>query len=282
MSGIEVDYDCATSQLGAYRVFLHELRRQMKPSLTLSITALPSWMESGNLVEVLGEVDEAVLQVHSVMNAREGLFAGARAYDWARRWAEMTPVPFRIALPTYWSKVSWDKEGRVAAIESEVNRYGMNEGESRELFVDPAEVSQFVRNLQRAPLRGCEGIAWFRLPTTDDERAWGMATWKNVMAGRVPAPMDAVVRVKETQRGVKDIYVANQGAQDGQLPVEVAVASEGCEFADAMEPYGFTRELARVRFRLNRRGGVLKAGQERMVGWVRCAGKEMATSVSFE
>lgn len=280
VNGLEVDYDCATSQLGAYRFFLHELRRKMKAGWTLSITALPSWMESGELAGVLGEVDEAVLQVHSVMNAQKGLFAKDAALAWAKQWAEKSPARFRIALPTYWSRVSWSADGRVSAIESEVGRYGSDEGESRELFVDPGEVGRFVSALKRTPLRGCEGIAWFRLPTGEDERAWSMATWRTVMAGKTPA-MDAVIRVKETQHGVKDLYVANQGAEDGRLPAEVAVAAQGCAFADAMEPYGWQREAAGGRFRLERQGGVLKAGQERMVGWVRCTGKEFETRVSF-
>ena len=281
VSGIEVDYDCATSQLGAYRLFLHELRQKKKADWTLSITALPSWMGSGDLAGVLGEVDEAVLQVHSVMNPQKGLFDRATAYSWAKRWAEMTPVPFRVALPTYWSRVSWNRDGRVTAIESEVSRYGMDEDESRELFIDPEAVSGLVNQLKQTPLRRCEGVAWFRLPTAQDERAWNMSIWRAVMAGRVSRPSVPVVRIKEAQPGVRDVYVANESEQDGRLPVEVSITAQGCAFADAMEPYEGERGLRGVQFRL-KKGDVLKARQERMVGWVRCTGKEIATRVSVE
>ena len=275
VNGIEIDYDCATSQLRAYQDFLHALSGKTP----LSITALPSWMDSSELPGLLDEVDESVLQVHSVMNAKKGLFDRRTAYGWARRWAGMSSKPFRIALPTYWSKVSWNSEGKVEAIESEVNRYGIGH-ESHELFVEPGEVSAFVAELRKAPIRGFEGIAWFRLPTSEDQRAWTLQTWRAVMEGRTLARAVPVVRVKEGTEGLRDVYL--QSDSDGRLPAEILVASQGCEFADAMEPYTLDRERDRVRFRLSGDGAILRAGRERMVGWVRCTGKELEAHVSVE
>ena len=275
VNGIEIDYDCATSQLRAYQDFLHALSGKTP----LSITALPSWMDSSELPGLLDEVDESVLQVHSVMNAKKGLFDRRTAYGWARQWAGMSSKPFRIALPTYWSKVSWNSEGKVEAVESEATRYGIGD-ESHELFVEPGEVSAFVAELRKAPIRGLEGIAWFRLPTNEDERAWTLQTWRAVMEGRTMTRAVPVVRVKQGAEGLRDVYL--QSDRDGRLPAEILVASQGCEFADAMEPYTLDRERERVRFRLRGDDAILRAGQERMVGWVRCTGKELEAHVSVE
>jgi hypothetical protein len=44
VTGLELDYDCATAQLGAYAEFLARLRPELAHGLTLSITVLPTWM----------------------------------------------------------------------------------------------------------------------------------------------------------------------------------------------------------------------------------------------
>ena len=274
VNGIEIDYDCPVNQLREYREFLHSLGRR----LPLSITALPSWSESGDLPDLLADVDESVLQVHSVMNAHKGLFERNTAASWVRSWSAISPKPFRVALPTYWSRVTWNADGKVEAIESEATRYGTG-NESHELFVDPREVSSFVADLRRARIERLEGIAWFRLPTSEDQRSWSFGTWRTVMEGQPMARVLPAVHVREGAPGVRDIYL--QSEMDERLPREVLVGSQGCEFADAMAPYTLDRERDQVRFELSGDDGVLRAGQERMVGWVRCTGEELKTNVSF-
>ena len=46
IAGIEIDYDCARSQLAAYRQWLSELNKRLPANLTLGITALPDWLQS--------------------------------------------------------------------------------------------------------------------------------------------------------------------------------------------------------------------------------------------
>lgn len=276
LSGIEIDYDCATSRLGEYRDLLRTWKKQ---GLTLSITALPSWLESGELGSLLSEVDESVLQVHSVMTAKAGLFDKAVAMDWTRAWAKRSPKPFWIALPTYWSRVSWSEAGQVTAIESEAARYG-SDAASEELFVDPREVSLMVAEIRQAGFTNMKGVAWFRLPTSEDQRAWSADTWHAVMEGRALPETPAAVRFKEDQAGARDVYLANASGIDGRLPAEVLVAAEGCEFADAVLPYRWERASAGVRF-LAMSSDVLRAGQERPVGWVRCANGAMEGHVRY-
>jgi len=277
--GIEIDYDCGTESLPRYREFLRLLRATLDRRYSLSITALPAWLSSRDLPALLSEVDESVLQVHSVMNPKQGLFNKTVALDWARKWSAQTAKPFLIALPTYWSRVSWNEAGRVTAIESEVARFGADET-SQELFVEPGEVSSFVAEMQRNPPPRMQGIAWFRLPTSQDERTWDMTTWKAVMQGRAVPPARPGIRIEAGAAGAREVYLLNPGAAAGRLPSQVIVSAQGCQLADAMPPYTLEWQNNGFRFELQS-PGVLRAGREKLVGWVRCTGKDLNTRVSF-
>ena len=74
LAGVEIDYDCPTSKLPAYARFLAELRSRLAHRIALSITALPTWMNSAELERLTRDLDEIVLQVHAVDDPRRGLF----------------------------------------------------------------------------------------------------------------------------------------------------------------------------------------------------------------
>ncbi|KAG0755400.1 hypothetical protein G6F22_020623 [Rhizopus arrhizus] len=80
VAGVEIDYDCATSKLPAYRDFLAALKSRLGPDSALSITALPTWLNSPELDALLKMADESVLQVHAVLNPTQGLFDAKRAH----------------------------------------------------------------------------------------------------------------------------------------------------------------------------------------------------------
>ena len=279
VGGIELDYDCARQRLPHYRDFLRLLKGRIPRDLRLSITALPSWMGSSDLPKLLSEVDETVLQVHSVMSPSKGLFDRATAYKWAQAWSEISSVPFRIALPTYWSRVTWNVDGRVDSIESEVARYGTG-STGRELVVAPSEVASMVAELRRAPPRNLTGIAWFRLPTVTDKRAWTSRTWHAVMQGRPLRAALPVVRFTADQSGAKDVYLLNESDMDAELPAQVSISAQGCEFVDAMPPYDLNRQTSGFRFVL-KSDDLLLAGQKRLIGWVRCSSENLSAHVLF-
>jgi hypothetical protein len=224
-------------------------------------------------------VDESVLQVHSVMSASQGLFDRTTAYKWAQAWSALSPGPFRLALPTYWSRVSWNDEGRVVSIESEADRYG-TEGTGREILVEPKEVAALLVDLRRAPPRHLTGIAWFRLPTDADQRAWSLQTWRAVMLGQPLRASLPVVRFGEDQSGARNVYLRNEGELDTKLPAQVSISGHGCEFADAMAPYSVMRQTSPVEFGL-RSNDMLRSGEERLIGWVRCTDGDLGAHVSF-
>ncbi len=209
LAGIEIDHDCATARLPAYANFLAALHRQLDqldPALPLSITALPTWLESNDLEKALAHVDEAVLQVHAVSHPREGLFDPARAQDWAHAFARRTEKPWRIALPTYGSRVRWEKDGdgegsgknvsKIVSIASEADSLtsgGAFDEEAVELSASPQTVATFLNTLETSRPRHLAGIVWFRLPTADDRRAWSLSTWRAVLRGQ---PLTPQLRVR--------------------------------------------------------------------------------------
>ena len=283
VSGLEIDHDCGTARLAAYARFLERLSGRRPPELTLSITALPAWLESPLLRRVLAHVDEAVLQVHSVIDPRHGLFDDERAAEWVGRWSRMSPVPFRVALPTYGSRVTWHRDGRLASVESEASRL-TRYAEGRELMVSPAVVARFVDRLERHPPRRLTGLAWFRLPTSDDRRAWSLATFHAVLDGRWQGgETTADVRASDLE-GTMNVFVTNRGVLDDVLPDRIElVADGGCEASDALAPYheSVSRPGITTTFALAS-PWLLPAGGSRLVAWVRCSSGQEGIHVRLQ
>lgn len=265
--GVEIDHDCANAKLPAYAGMLRELRRQVSLP-RLSITVLPTWLDVPALDEVLGVVDEAVLQVHAVQSPAQGLFASNLAEGWIRRFAARSPHPFRAALPVYGSAVDFDAENRPVAVESETprDRTGVRR---EELRVAPKEVGVLLAALQRSPPPRLAGFVWFRLPLPDDRRVWSRATLRAVIAGR---PLAAVFVATTTQgpSGAVDLALENIGDIDTVPTGAIDVIASGCE-GDVLP--GFRVEMRSDGLRLVAFDAeVLRAGRKRAVGWVRCAG----------
>jgi Protein of unknown function (DUF3142) len=279
VAGVEVDHDCPTSSLRRYASFLATLRLAHPRDVALSITALPAWLDSARLRDVLQQVDEAVLQVHAVEHPGAGLFDRDRARDWARAWAEVSNVrnvsgangvPFRIALPTYGSRVTWTRAGRITAIESERRTFA-DPASGRELFVAPSDVTTFLDSVRDDRLPHLTGFVWFRVPTAEDERAWSLETWHAVMDGRVPpGEIDATAEPSAELPGLYDVYLHNRGNIDAIVPERVRITSTGaCESADAVAPYAMEKGRMAIEFR-RVTPRLLARDRRTLIGWVRC------------
>ena len=92
--GLEIDYDCGTQRLGEYTQFLRLLRSKLPPDATLSITALPDWLNAADLVELLSAVDTSVLQVHGISSLKHSLCNADDALKWVQAYSCKTPHPF--------------------------------------------------------------------------------------------------------------------------------------------------------------------------------------------
>ncbi len=262
--GIEIDYDCATSRLPDYARLLGELRGEFANDLTLSITVLPTWMESAELPSVLGSVDQAVLQVHSVSSPDQGLFDAAKARGWIGRFDTLSPVPYWVALPSYGSALVPDREGRVQ-VESE--RALPIAGLRTELQIDPQGMADFLHALQAEKPSQLRGIVWFRLPLSDDTRGWSMATLAAVIKGHA---LISTIDLRLRRSGpAHDLVVANAGSIDAAMPERITVRPAECEAADTLAGYSLQREASGLVF-LRTENATLRAGSERVIAWLRC------------
>ena len=277
ITGIEIDHDCATAKLPTYAEFLRQLRGRLETrSVRLSITALPTWMSSSNLKILLQQVDEVVLQVHAVQSPHVGLFDPRQALQWVEAWAHRSLTPFRVALPTYGSRVSWRADGRVLAVESETPLLAGGYG-AVELVASPVEVATFFRRLENTPVPHLKGIVWFRLPTVDDRRAWSLETWRAVMTGQ---PLHAHIEVqvhKSKTPGMQNLLLVNRGAVDAELPQRVGLP-ESCKLADGINGYALGHG-DRGLFLQRVQQGLLPSQRQQLIGWMRCEAQEESIHV---
>lgn len=260
LRGLEIDHDCATARLPAYAALLRELRRQLPDELPLSITALPAWLASPALDEVLAAVDASVLQVHAVVAPQQGLFDPKQALDWAERYGERSHKPFHLALPAY--GVALTDDGQV---ESETPlRQG---GPRHELRADPRQVEELLTKLRRTRPDHLAGIIWFRLPLAGDRRAWPMPTLLAVVRGQ---PLEAALALQHQQKqGFSHLQLFNNGTLASRLPSRIELPVQACSAADAVGDYRVERSEDRLAF-VRRREGRLDAGEHRALGWARC------------
>jgi hypothetical protein len=267
LAGIEIDYDCPTSRLPAYTTFLAALRSRLG-ALPLSITALPTWIGSRDLDALLAVPDESVLQVHAVQAPQAGLFDPVVADRWLDEFATHTRKPFRVALPTYGSRVSWNEDGSLLAVESE--RAALAAGaSSAELYAAPDTLMAFVAHLRKDRPRGLVGVVWFRLPTVDDTRAWSLATWRGVVLGQLDTrPLAITLQPGMTADAPFEVMLENATATDAVPPQRVALPSS-CDVADGIDGYRLQR-IDNALELIADGARPLKAQTRRSIGWARC------------
>jgi hypothetical protein len=265
VSAVEIDYDCPTSKLVAYAGFLEALRARLPPSLRLSITALPTWMNSPALERLAPNLDELVLQVHAVDDPHRGLFDPAQAARWVHAFARRIPRPIRVALPAYDVRVTWRHDGRLANVEGERPLLtGDAPGET--LRTSPQAVRAFLHALQRDAPDSLAGIVWFRLPTDSDRHAWSLETWRSVITNRLPPATLSATLVAAGSPGLWTVTLSNEGSVDAAAPRRVRL-DPSCTVADGAN--GF-RLVDGAPLSLQGAGGRLRAHESRVVGWARC------------
>lgn len=234
VAGVEIDHDCATAALADYAAWL--ARSRPPPPLRFSITALPTWIESGDrLAALAAAVDELVVQVHAV-RAPE-IFDPIQATAWVDRFAAAVGErPVWVALPTY--RVSLGS-------------------------ADPLELQRFVAGLRRSRPDNVVGVAWFRLPVEGDTAAWAAPTLAAVIRGDPLRPQIGVELI-ERGPGRFDIALRNRGTIDGPWP---ALDLRGAVAADLVAGYTPTSTGWSPPAR------ALRAGARAVVGWA--TGKEI-------
>ena len=280
ITGIEIDHDCASSKLQGYIAFLKKIRTlTLIKNKTLSITVLPSWMNSPHLKALLSLTDQAVLQVHSVSDPKQGLINIHNAEQWIKAFDNLTPVPFYTALPTYHSQVSWNNKGKIIGIESEV-RKSFSRQQVENIMSDPAVINRLITQLHQHNYQWLKGIVWFRLPTQKDRRAWSLTTWLNVLKEKEIRPQFKGIAV-HSANNTYDIHLLNDGSIDAILPSTIKVSSETtrCYAADALKYYQQDKKKGAILFTKIKQG-MLKVGQRSIIGWVHCKGEVIKVDVN--
>ncbi|MHC8302571.1 DUF3142 domain-containing protein [Pseudomonas sp. ZS1P83] len=264
LSGVEIDHDAGNARLPAYREFLTHLRAVLPASIALSITALPAWLDSPELPALLSTVDSSVVQVHAVSDPRLGLFDPDQARQWTMAWSRITSKPFYLALPAY--GVALLSGGGAPVVESEVPIE--RGGKRRELLADPQQLSRLGTELRNDPPAHLAGLIWFRLPLANDRRAWSLTTLGAVARGDA---LDSHLALKlSEQEGLYDISLSNQGNLDNAWPERLTLAVQGCDGADALAGYALQQRPDLLTF-TRLRDGRIPAGEQRAIGWARCA-----------
>jgi hypothetical protein len=267
--GLEIDFDSATSQLARYAEFLMELRARMPKGYPLSITVLPTWIESKAFPALAQSVDLLVLQVHAIQRPPAPLFEPNHAWQWIARLQRATEKPFLLALPTYGSRVHFDVDHSIIAVESEQKLGSLGAAGTSEQYAAAPVLFAFVRELEDRAPAGLTGVAWFRLPTTRDQRAWSAQTLLAVIRG---TPLESKVQSELRQSAADsfDVLLHNTGNMDGELPHRVRLHAE-CRAGDGARTFEF--DLQAKHF-LRSSAASLPAGRRIVVGWVRCVALE--------
>ncbi len=268
LAGIEIDYDCARSQLAVYRDWLAQLRRQLPPDLPLGITALPDWLQSSEFGPLSAQTDQLTLQLHAVLSPRQGLFDSTLARQWAEKADALSQSPLYLALPAYHSALIDTADGW--RVESEMPL--RIAGTRRELPVDPAGVQQWLQELQQARTEGqfrrLQGLVWFRLPLDTDRRSWPYATLQAVVRGE-PLQSQLSFSLQGDQPPFQ-LMVENRGNLSAPLPALLQFSAKACLDADGLQGYHLRQQGSALQ--LQRPQPLhLAPGRTLALAWLHCA-----------
>lgn len=212
--GVQFDYDCPTSKLNDYARFL-SLFKQTHSNLSVSITALPTWLNTGNFKTLIRETVFYVLQLHvferpkSISEAKK-IFLVDEAMDDVKQ-ADTLNHPYFVSLPTYGYEVAFDKKGQFIGLKAEnAPILWAKDAEVQTVITQPQQILSFVQLLKDRNSTFMKGVYWFRLPLVTDEYNWPMSALKAVIENRAPV-MRLEIEIREVNPGLSEVYLMNNG-----------------------------------------------------------------------
>jgi len=223
---LQVDFDCASSKLAGYRLWLEAVKPIAGPT-KIVFTALPDWLGREDFPALARAADGYVLQVHS-LEKPTGPDDDFQLCDPDRAWVWITQagrvgLPFRVALPTYGYQLAFDADGRFIALSAEATPPAWPRGtQIRTVRSNATVVAELARKLATASPPACTGIIWFRLPVVGDRLNWDLSTLKVVLRGEVPRSQLAA-EVVWLADGLAEVSLVNRGEQDESSPAMVQV-----------------------------------------------------------
>ncbi len=273
---LQIDCDCATSQLADYTFLIGRLKQAV--AVPLVITALPCWLGSAAFAKLARSADGFVLQVHSLEKPQavgQGLTLcdPIRAAAWVEQ-AGRLGVPFRVALPTYGYLAAFSGEGRLLGISAEgpARSWG-DQARLVAVRADPAGLARLLRdwNAQRTPY--LTGVVWYRLPVHGDRLNWQWRTLAALMSGR--ALIERVTcRVAYPEPPLAEVALVNEGQID-VLPrgtLDLQWSAGRMLGGDGLSGYELERvgeQRARLHYAGSGSARVVGAGEQWPVAWLR-------------
>ena len=268
LAELQVDFDCAQSQLAGYRGWLAALRAAVAP-LPVRPTVLPSWLSATSFSELARESGGYILQVHAThrprVDAPETALCDMRqAHEWVER-AGKIGVPFRVALPTYTYVVAFAPDGNVLGIVAEGESPVWPEGTTLRAFrPDAAQIAALIAGWEKDRPAALRSVIWYRLPVSSDTLNWSWATLNAVLAGRAPR---SDLRVEQTGVSPVDVTLFNAGEAEEAFPRELHVEAD---HGDAIG--GYETEARRGEVVFQRTPGLeiarIRPGARHAIGWV--------------
>jgi hypothetical protein len=275
LAELQVDFDCAESKLDGYRVWVEAMQQRVAP-LPVTITALPSWLDSRAFKRLASVATNYVLQVHSVARPRSFdapfTLCDPRAASRAVERAGRIGIPFRVALPTYGYTLAFDAGGKFLGLSAEGPRPNWpTNAQLREVYSDPIELASLVQQWTASRPAALRGVIWYRLPTIVDNFNWRWPTLGAILAARVPQEQFRV-NTRRVESGLVEISLANEGELDisSRLAVEVRWSSARLVAGDALRDFELAdRSLSAARFQTRSQPGRIRAGETLVLGWLR-------------
>ena len=185
---LQLDFDCASSKLDGYRIWVEAVQRRVAP-VPVTITALPNWLRKPAFTKLAALATNYVLQVHSAERPKsfeaEYSLCEPQAARRAVERAGKLGVPFRVALPTYGYVMAFNPRGEFISLAAEGPRPDWpTNAMIREVDSNAGEISEMVRDWTANRPAAMRGVIWYRLPIATDKHNWDWRTLNAVMSGR--------------------------------------------------------------------------------------------------
>ncbi len=267
----QVDFDCPERLLSAYAARVRAFKATNQ-DLTVTVTALPSWLDAPGCAELFATADGFTLQVHATQrpNARSPapLLSSRQALAWVER-AQRFGRPFRVALPTYAYVAGFARSGTFLGVQAEGRELPAATVRTQLLPADPTEVATTLAALRSGRYPWVRGVDWFRLAFPGDRQNWTRAGLAQVLKGEALAARCQLE--PRTSGALVDLVVVNPTPQPLALPVvRVRWSSASWVGADAAEGWTLADAKAHAQdFAVDPRAGFLAPGERRVVGWLR-------------
>ncbi|HEY9176014.1 MAG TPA: DUF3142 domain-containing protein [Verrucomicrobiae bacterium] len=272
---LQLDFDCATSKLDGYRIWLEAIQRRVAP-LPVTITALPSWLRSSAFKRLAQTAPNYVLQVHSVerpasFDAPFSLCDPADAHSAVER-AGRLGVPFRVALPTYGYMFAFATNGQFLGLSAEGPRRNWPAGARlREVSSNPIELAALLQGWTADRPAAMRGVIWYRLPVAVDNFNWRWPTLGAMLAARVPRESFRA-GTRRVEAGLVEISLVNEGELDISSRLAVEARWSGARLVSGDGQRGFQLVdggSSAASFQTQNQPSRLRAGESIVVGWLR-------------